>query len=396
MHRAFTYRLQPTKGQEQRLVALLEVQRELYNAALEERRGAWDREHRRVTKYDQFGQLKDLGRDRPDALAYGTRVCRGTLTRLDEAFAGFLRRIRTGQTPGYPRFKASGRWDSVSWPDAAGWKVDEAAKRLYVQGVGHVRLRLHRPLRGTPKSLTVARRGRHWDLTVFCSEVPRQPLPPTGRSVGIDLGVANLVTTSEGDTIANPRPRKSLADRLGAAQRDKARRKRGSVRYHRANASIIRVKAKEARIRKDHLHKVSRRLVDENDLICHENLSIGSMVRSARGTIESPGTNVAAKSGLNDAISDSGWGTLLTMIAYKAEDAGRTVVVVNPRHTSQRCHLCGHTCPGNRVTQAVFRCTSCGHVAHADVNAARNILRAGLALHPGAKSEPPATARLVS
>ncbi len=393
VHRAFTYRLRPTKGQEHRLTALLDAQREVYNAALEARRGAWTWERRRITKFDQYGEIAALREVRPEVLVWGVTVCRGTLTRLDEAFAGFFRRVKAGQVAGYPRFKGKGRWDSVSWPDISGWKVAQDTRRLYLQGVGHVRFRPNRPLRGDARTITVRRSGRHWDVTVFCANVPTQPLPSTGRQVAIDLGVVALVATPDGELVPNARPRKALAAKLARAQQDKARRRKGSragpssVRYRRANQAIGRVKRKEANVRKDHLHKVSRNLVDSYDLICHEELRITNMVRSARGTIEYPGTNVAQKAGLNNAITDSGWGRLLSMIAYKAEDAGRRVVAVDPRHTSQRCHACGHVAKGNRATQAVFRCQVCGHEANADINAARNILRAGLALHSGAKPE---------
>jgi putative transposase len=123
--------------------------------------------------------------------------------------------------------------------------------------------------------------------------------------------------------------------------------------------------------------------VNDHDVIVHEALKITNMSRSARGSIDSPGVNVAAKSGLNDAIADSGWGTLLSMISYKAEEAGRTVIAVNPRHTSQRCSECGHVASESRDRQK-FTCVACGFAEHADVNAARNILRAGLA-HGGSE-----------
>ncbi|HEX9527268.1 MAG TPA: transposase, partial [Streptosporangiaceae bacterium] len=131
--------------------------------------------------------------------------------------------------------------------------------------------------------------------------------------------------------------------------------------------------------RLDFAHKTAFTLVRDHDLIAHEALRIGNMTRSNRGTIESPGTNAAAKSGLNRSILDAGWGVFLNVLRAKAESAGRVVVEVDPRHTSQRCSQCGHIAAGNRVTQAQFRCLACGYKSHADVNAARNILGAGLA-----------------
>lgn len=387
--RALTVVLQPTARQASLIDGLLDAQRELYNAALEERRGAWSWEHRRVTKYDQYRQLTELRERRPDLFAFGLTVCRGTLNRLDEAFAGFFRRQGTGRRPGYPRFKGKARWDSVSWPDASCWRFDKDQGRrratLYLQGVGQLRaLGSRRTPAGRPKTLTVRRRGRRWEATVFIELPQPEPLAQTGRKAGIDLGVANLLavvdTDSNRELLANPRPRKSLATRLATAQADRVFRKPGSHRARLATARIRAIRAKEARIRKDHAHKASRRLVEAYDVICHENLATANMVRSARGTTQRPGTHVAAKAGLNDAISDSGWGQLITMLSYKAAGAGRELVAVEPRHTSRCCSACGHTAAENRVTQAQFRCRRCGHHDHADLNAAVNILRAGLAL----------------
>jgi putative transposase len=241
-----------------------------------------------------------------------------------------------------------------------------------------VKVNLHRPLRGQVKTLTVRRRGRHIEATLFCSHVPKNELPPTGKMIGIDLGVEVLAATSEGTLHENPRHRRDLAPMLARAQQERARHSRGSSRYRRSSRELTRLKATEANRRKDALHKLSRRLVNENDLIVHEDLKIKNMCRSARGTLENPGTKVACKSGLNDAIMDAGWARLISMLNYKAADAGRKIIAVNPRHTSQRCSACGHVARENRDKQK-FACVSCGFTEHADINAARNILRAGLA-----------------
>lgn len=145
--RAFRFQLQPTVKQTFAFERLLVGQRELYNAALQERRGAWNWNRRSVTRFEQYRTLTALREVRPEILAFGVTVCRGTLNRLDLAFKAFFRRVRAGQTPGFPRFQGRNRFDSVSWPDAAGWKLDEHQRRLYVQGVGHVKYRKNRPVR---------------------------------------------------------------------------------------------------------------------------------------------------------------------------------------------------------------------------------------------------------
>lgn len=158
------------------------------------------------------------------------------------------------------------------------------------------------------------------------------------------------------------------------------------ARRRKAAARVAALHAKVRRRRADHAHKTAGALVAAYDVIVHENLRITHMTRSARGTIGNPGRNVAAKSGLNRGILDAGWGVFLRVLAHKAESAGRELIAVEPRNTSRTCARCGHRAAENRLTQAAFQCTACGHCAHADVNAAINILRAGLALREAAKA----------
>ncbi|MBE1558460.1 RNA-guided endonuclease InsQ/TnpB family protein [Nonomuraea africana] len=229
------------------------------------------------------------------------------------------------------------------------------------------------------KTISVKREGRRWYVVLSCDGVPAQTLPATGAVAGIDMGVASLVTTSDGRHLANPRHLATSADRLAEAQRDLTRKKRGSKRRRKAVVRVAALHAKVRRQRLDSAHKAALALV-----MVHEDLRIANMTRSASGTLEAPGRNVAAKSGLNRSILDAGWGVFLTVLAHKAESAGRELIAVNPANTSRTCSRCGHCAQENRVTQAEFACVACGHTAHADVNAAINILRAGLALRQAA------------
>jgi len=165
------------------LVGLLGLQCELYNAALEDRRGAWRWEHRSVSYVEQCRTLTTLRAIRPEVLACGVTVCRGTLKRLDWAFAGFYRRCRAGQRPGFPRFRSRGRWDSLQWEDRSGWRLDEASRRLHLMGIGGLKLRLHRPIRGIPKAITLHREVRRWWVTIRCVDVPAEPLGSVWCSV---------------------------------------------------------------------------------------------------------------------------------------------------------------------------------------------------------------------
>lgn len=381
--RTFKYRLNPTFKQVVALERLLALQCELYNAALEERRGAWRWGRRSVTYVDQCRTLTTLREVRPEVLDCGVTVCRGTLKRLDRAFRAFCRRCATGATPGYPRFKARSRFDSVQWEDHSGWKLKPDERRLRLRGIGEVKVHLHREVRGTPKAITVAREGPHWWVTIRCVDVPANPLPKTGREVGVDLGVVNLVTTSDGLIVRGERFARRAHERLAAAQRDLTAKQRASKRRRRAVERVARHHRSVRNQRLDFAHKLSRSLVDDYDRIVLEDLKVASMLRrprprpSPQGVFEPNGA--AAKSGLNRSIHDAGWGALVSMLAYKAEDAGRELVVVDPRFTSCRCASCGHVDKKNRRSQARFRCLVCGHRDHADVNAAKNVLWAGRA-----------------
>ena len=271
--------------------------------------------------------------------------------------------------------KDGASWDSVPHPTVT---------RVYLQGIGHVRVHQHRAVKGRVKTITVKREGRRWYVMLSCDDVPAEPLEPTGSPVGIDMGVASFLTTSDGTHVPNPRHLAATAGRLAEAQRELARKKRGSSRRKKAVAKVAGLHGKVRRQRLDHAHKTALALVRDHDVIVHEDLKIANMTARPKPRPDGSGgyepNGAAAKAGLNKSIHDAGWGVFLRVLSAKAESAGRTVIAVDPRHTSQRCAQCGHIAAGNRVTQAEFRCLACGHQAHADVNAAMNILRAGLAL----------------
>ena len=382
------FRLRPTARQHVALAACVDAHRELYNAALQERRDGWSHSKTRITYGDQSAQLSDIRVVRPDHAVWSFSSQRATLRRLHKAFAGFFRRVKAGQTPGYPRFKGTARFDSVEWPkdgDGARWRPD--TRRVYLQGIGQVKVRVHRAVRGRVKTIQIKRQGRYWMLVLSCDDVRASPLPATGRQAGVDVGVASFATTSDAEHIDNPRWGRSAEDQLAAAPRRLQRAKRGSSNRVAKRETVAARHRKIANQRKDFHHKTARHLVQSYDVVVVEDLAIANMVRRAKpvGDPDNPGQFLAngarAKSGLNRRISDAGWGQFVSILRAKAEDAGRTLIEVDPRHTSDGCEICGHAARENRVTQAVFTCQRCGHSAHADEHAARNILRAGLAHH---------------
>lgn len=394
MRRSFKFRLRPTRAQEIALSAMLADHCDLYNAALQERRDAYRHASKTTVRYGtQSAQLKTIRAEVPEQARWSFSSQQATLRRLDKAFTAFFRRVKDGHKPGYPRFRGKHWFDTVEFPkdgDGVRWNStpDTPQTRVRVQGVGHVRVHQHRPIQGRVKTIAIKREGTRWFVVLSCDDVPTQPLPATGAVVGIDLATGDngLAYTSDGTRIDNPRYLHRSAGRLAAAQRDLARKQRGSNRRRTTVQRVAALHAKVARARLDSHHKTALELVRGHDLIVIEALQVGNMTRAAKPAPDpdQPGAYLpkgsAAKAGLNKSILDAGWGIFLNVLHAKAESAGRVIVTVDPRNTSRTCHTCGHTDPDSRHGKR-FTCTACRHTADADVNAAKNILRAGLALH---------------
>jgi putative transposase len=376
MRRAYVFRLRPTARQHVAMGRCLDAHRELYNAALQERRDAWSHSKTRIYYGDQSAQLTEIRAVCADQAAWSFSSQQATLRRLTKAFDGFFRRVKRGETPGYPRFKGKARFDSVEWPkdgDGARWLAER--KRVYLQGVGQVKAYVHRPVAGRVKTIQIKRQGRRWVVVLSCDEVPANPLPATGRR-------------GDGEHINNPRWGRAAQAKLRLAQQRLQRAKRGSNNRVAKRETVARRHRKIANQRKDFHHQHARALVAFYDVLVVEDLKIANMVRWPKPVPDqdNPGQYLAngarAKSGLNRSISDAGWGRFVSILRAKAEDAGRIWIEVNPRHTSDGCEKCGYAARENRVSQAEFVCQRCGHgPLQADEHAARNILRAGLALH---------------
>lgn len=377
MNRVFRFRMYPTARQAVALTDMLRDHCTLYNAALQERRDGYTAGCRTIRYGTQSAQLRDIRGFDTDHARWSFSSQQQTLRRLDKAFAAFFARAKRGDTPGYPRFRSVNRFDTVTFIHGDGGTYLPDLARVRMQGIGHVKVKQHRDVRGRIKQFSVTRNGRHWYVNVICVDVPHQVRPVTGEVVGLDRGITHLLADSNGDFVPNPRHARTAHARLAAAQQALSRKRRGSNRRSKAAARVGAQHRKVANTRADHHHKLSRALVDRFDVIVLEDLRIRNMSRSAKGAVDNPGTNVAAKSGLNRSILDAGWYSLEQMIRYKAECAGVDVVSVPAANTSRTCHECGHVSADNRYGER-FRCVSCGHAAHADTNAARNILRLGL------------------
>lgn len=357
--KAFKYRLYPTKPQQKDLERILSLCRHLYNAALQERRDAYKKAGRTVGFYEQKRYLPEIRAELPEYKGVHSQVLQNVIERVDKAFQGFFRRVKAGQKAGYPRFRGQGRYDSFTFPQAGttGVKLQEGGKRVLLYGIGSVKMKLHRPLEGKLKTATVKREGEHWYIVLVCETEPK-PLPENRAAVGIDLGTnPHFLVTSEGEMVEAPRYFQKAQAKLAAAQRSLARKKRGSNRRSLARKRVTNLHRKVANQRKDFHHKTARRLVNNYGTIVHEDLNILGLARSrtAKG------------------VHDAGWAQFLQILAYKAEEAGRRVIGVDPKHTSQDCPVCGHR-EKKPLWVREFTCPACGASLHRDVAAAINVL----------------------
>lgn len=389
MIRAYKFRMYPTSKQVDLFRAMLDDHRVLYNAARDDRKYMWKHYKVGIKFVDQDAQLTAIRAYDPDQARWSYSAQEQTLRRLDKAFKAFFRRIKAGEKAGYPQWKKPWRFNTVEHRNGDGAKWDSVQNatqnRAYFQGVGHVKVRQHRPVIGRIKTVSVHREGKRWYVILFAEQDLPAPLPKTGAMIGIDLatGSNGLAYTSLGERIGNPAYGKASLSRLADAQRALSRTKRGSNRHRKAREKVADVHTKIYNQRRDYLHKAGHSLVGAYDVIVVEDLNIAGMTHRAVPRPDGAGgyerNGGSAKTGLNRSILDAGWGMLLGMIRAKAESAGREFIQVDPAYTSQTCSACGHREAANRNGK-VFLCLSCGHRDDADVNAAVNILRAGLVL----------------
>ena len=390
--RKATFAFRPSKAQAGRLHGLLRICCEVYNAALQERRDAWRLAGKTVRWQDQFVQIKHLRGIRDDALVYGIRPLRGAIMRVDEAMQGFFDRLRRGQTPGFPRFKGHRRFNTACWDEPCSWKVDVDRRTLYLQGIGTIglpksaRRQLARMVArgGRPVTLTVTRRragtGWVWRATVAFVDIAVEPTTPTAGHaslVGADRGVKVTLASSDGQMLTMPRHVAAVRQQLVELERAQARKVKFSREWRRLGRHIGRLRRKAANQVDHWARETANGLVAGHAVIALEALELASMTRSASGSMEQPGTNVAQKQGLNRELQDAALGKLATRVCVKAESAGRRVWLVAPANTSRACSRCGYTDRSNRRNQATFRCLQCGFEANADVNAAVNIATRG-------------------
>ncbi len=365
MRKAYKYRLHPNRSQAEALDAMLETHRRLYNSALAERRDVYEAEGRSVSYREQSARLKEARKRDPYLARTNFSSAQATLRKLERSFKAYFRRVKAGEVPGYPRFKGCERFRLVEFPSYGdGCRLKDIG-RLYLQNVGHIKVKVHRPVEGRIKTVCVKKSCGKWYVIFSCDLGDAPEVATDGAAVGIDLGLKNFLVTSSGESVEPPRCYRKAQKKLRRVQRSLSRKKKGSNRRRKAREKVARLHLKTANQRRDFHHKQARKLVDAHGLIVHEALNIRGIARSR----------------LAKSTHDAGWAAFLNILTQKAEEAAVRVIAVDPRNTTQACSSCG-AIPEikKKLSERIHSCCSCGYVADRDVNAAQNILRLGRSL----------------
>lgn len=360
MIKNYKYRIYPNKEQAGKLLSAIELIRQLYNTALEQKITAYKQGHKSVSCYEQINQLPELKESFPEYKEVHSQTQQDALRRLDESFKAFFGRIKKGQKAGFPHFKGRDFYNSICYPQS-GFNIRN--NRLNLSKTGNIKIKLHRDIKGKIKTLVISREANQW-YACFSVDIDNKSVKSRQieTAIGIDLGLESFVTLSNGEKINNPRYFRKSELKLAKSQRRLSRKKRGSNNRSKQKAKVIKIHQKIKNQRQDFSHKLSRNLVNQYDLIAYEDLSIKNMVKN----------RYLAKS-----ISDVSWNGFCQMLRYKAAERGGYALPVSPRNTSQECSNCGEIVEKTlRVRR--HKCNNCGFEIDRDENSSRNILRLGI------------------
>ena len=354
------FRLYPKKSQVKKLEQTLEECRWLYNHLLNERKTSWENEKKSLSFYDQGRQITTLKKEKESLKTINAQVLENVANRIDLAFKGFFRRIKTGEKPGYPRFKGKNQYDSITYRQY-GYKIN--ANSISLSKIGEIKAVIHRPIEGKVKTCTIRRHNGKW-FACLSVEVETQPLPKTNSQIGIDLGVEKFAALSEGTFIDNPKFFKQEEKALAKAQRKLSKQKKGLKERANAKKVVRKIHDRISNKRHNFLHQTARKIINEHDVIVVEKLDVQNMQQD----------NYTS---LNKSISDASWCMFRQILTQKAESAARKLILVNPAYTSQDCSGCGNRAKKPLKERWHF-CPNCGLSLDRDTNAAINILRLGL------------------
>lgn len=373
MRRSYKYRLYPNRVQAAALDEQRETHRRLYNAALEERKVAWEAEQRSVRYGEQSAAFK-LARHENDFYSrLNFSSAQATLRKLNLAYEAFFRRVKAGEAAGYPRFKGRSRYKSICYPSYGDGCKMRPNGRLYLQNVGEIKVKRHREWEGEIKTVTVIKQADRWFVVLSCDLGDVEVAPSTNPPVGIDLGLKAFYVTSEGESVAPPQHHRKGQKQLRRLQRRVSRRTKGSARWRKACRAVAHFHWRIANRRRDFHFKQAHDLVTRYGAVYAEDLNIRGIARTR----------------LAKSTYDVAWGSFLSILEHKAECAGVRFGRVDPRYTTQTCSRCG-ALPLFKITlrDRTYSCGSCGFAADRDENAALNVLARGLGCSLQATSVP--------
>ena len=361
-----------SKTKEIRLSQWIGTCRCVYNLAKELKDDLYARRGISISRFDLDKQLPELKKEFDWIADVPSQSLQDVLERLDRAYNAFFKQ----RDVGYPKWAAKHKYNSITFkrPKHLG------SGRFKLPKLGEVATFYSRdiPFDAVVKRATVIKETDGFYITVTFNDALAEVEPKQDRIVGLDWGVAKLASLSDGTVIENPLILKKFEAEKKELQRTLARRKLGGVNWRKTKKQLNKIEAKIARVRNDYQHKVTTLLADNYDVVVCEDIKFKNITRSAKGSVEAPGKNVKAKSGLNRSILDTAPGMFFDKLDYKLRFRGGQLIKVNAKNTSRECNACGHTDKKNRKSQAEFECQSCGHTNNADINAAKNILKRGL------------------
>ena len=370
MLKSYLYRIYPTKSQISTLNRHLEICRHVYNDTLAYRKDSWEISKTNISLFDTNKLLPQWKKDHPEYKSVFSQVLQNSQVRVDLAYKAFFRRVKHGENPGYPRFKGYGRYDSITYPQL-GFKISPNIGEIHISKIGTISTVFHRVPEGTPKTLTV--RKTHtgkWYVSIVYEYTSHDHLPENDKVVGIDVGISSFATLSDGSHINNPKFYEIEEKSLAKSQRKLSNLEKGTPARSHQRKVVARIHERIRDKRNDFSHKLSRKFVNEYGVICIEDLDINRMISKE---------NTNSTTSLSKRISDASWNTFMNYLTYKAEEAGRRVIKVDPRNTSQICSRCGKLPQKVKsLSDRIHLCTYCGYKEDRDVNAAINIMRLGL------------------
>ena len=374
---AFKYELTPNGEQQRDMRRFSGACRFVFNKALALQKANYEAGEKFISYVAMAKRLTDW-RNGPETPWLKDAPChplQHALKDLERAYKNFF-----AKRADFPRFKKKGMGDSFRYPDAKQFKIDPANSRIFLPKLGWLRYRNSRDVLGVAKNVTVSSSGGKWFVSIQTEREVAQPVPTANSAIGIDVGIARFATLSDASFIAPLNSFKKHQDRLRRYQRAMRRKVKFSNNWKKANARVQKIHLCIANARKDFLHKTTTTISQNHALVCVEDLQVQNMSSSAKGDTKKPGKNVRAKSGLNKAILDQGWGEFRRQLDYKVGWHGGMLLAVPAHNTSRTCPCCTHVSKDNRRTQAQFECVLCGYKNHADVVGAINVLERGYRL----------------